>query len=53
MIFKLIRCKKRTLVVSVLVLARQGTENVFDRPLSFHDNCFTTTDIVLYEFLKD
>ena len=44
---------KITLVVSDIVLAGRGSENVFDRPLSFHDNCFTTTNIFLYEFLKD
>ena len=35
---------KRTLVVSDLVLARRGSENIFDRPLSFHNKCLITTD---------
>ena len=35
---------KRTLVVSDLVLARRDSENVFDRPLSFHNKCLITTD---------
>ena len=39
---------KRTLVVSDLVLARQGSENVFDRPLSFPNKCYITTDKFSY-----
>ena len=31
---------KRTLVVSDLVLARRGLENVFNRPLVFQKKCF-------------
>ena len=40
--------KPKTLVVSNLVLARQGLENVFDRPLAFKCKVDTTDD--LHEF---
>ena len=35
MVFKYIYSIKKTLVVSNLILARRGSENVFDRPLVF------------------
>ena len=42
-VFKYIRSiKKTTLVVSNLVLARRGSENVFDRPFVFKNKVITT-----------
>ena len=51
MVFQSYTLYKRTLVVSDLVLARRGSENVFDRPLSFSNKCLITTDS-FYEFQK-
>ena len=49
MVFQSYTLYKRTLVVSDLVLARRGSENIFDCPLSFHNKCLITTDS-FYEF---